>query len=284
MRMNKFKAAARKVLVSMAFLLVVTLTGVTNRAHGQAPGLLWRTNIGVRLFSVDAQTNVYANAGGTVIRLSGEGVPLQTIPACPIPGFAERDSSGNFYFTGNFDGTQDFGGITLVGGRISNLYTPPRYVPGYPSGYLAKYGSAGNLLWVVNYPYTGGPAFGGIRVTDLLLDTGGAAYVCYDDIFPARTVARFNSLGSIEWENGAYTVYRTAVRLGGLTATNFSMLLFNPGSGPFLAGGKVDKAGNYVQFDDNSLFGSHPAEGTTQNRSSMILHKPTPWASHIPRT
>jgi hypothetical protein len=76
----------------------------------QAPPLAWTTNIGARLFAVDAQTNLYANAGGMVIKLSADGQPLQTNAICPLPGLAQRDSPGNFYFTGSFDGTQDFGG------------------------------------------------------------------------------------------------------------------------------------------------------------------------------
>ncbi len=260
MRTNKPATAVRRIPISIAFWLVAALASalVTTQAHAQAPGLLWRTNIGVRLFSVDAQTNVYANAGGTVIRLSGAGVPLQTNSICPIPGFAERDSAGNFYFAGNFDGTQDFGGITLVGGRISNIFTPPRYVPGYPSGYLAKYGSAGNLLWVVNYPYTGGPGFPGIGVTDLLLDTNGVVFVAYvygiGDLvryWGDITVARFNNSGANDWiQSGGYQVNGSALRLGGLTASNFCFLPIGQGSAApdTPAGGKIDKAGTYGWF------------------------------------
>ena len=43
-----------------------------------------------------------------------------------------------------FDGTQNFGGITLVGGW-TNFHVPPRWEPGYPTCYLAKYDSNGAL-------------------------------------------------------------------------------------------------------------------------------------------
>ena len=33
----------------------------------QAPDLMWTTNVGARVFAVDNQTNVYANAGGSVM-------------------------------------------------------------------------------------------------------------------------------------------------------------------------------------------------------------------------
>src|SRR5688572_12119094 len=74
-------------------LLVVAmlLAALSTRVQAQAPGLLWSTNIGARLFAVDSQTNAYANAGGTVIVLTGNGVPLQTNSVCPRPGLALRD-------------------------------------------------------------------------------------------------------------------------------------------------------------------------------------------------
>ncbi|HEU0040145.1 MAG TPA: hypothetical protein VFR76_12820, partial [Verrucomicrobiae bacterium] len=102
---------------------------------------------------MDAQTNVYANAGGTVIRLSSAGVPFQTNTICPVAAsYAQRDLAGNFYFAGTFDGTQDFGGITLVGGWINTINcTPPCWSPGYPTCFLAKYDNAGGLLWAVSF-------------------------------------------------------------------------------------------------------------------------------------
>ena len=51
----------------------------------QPPGLLWRTNAGASLFAVDEQTNLYANAGGTVIKLNSDGVPFQTNSISPAP-------------------------------------------------------------------------------------------------------------------------------------------------------------------------------------------------------
>src|SRR5437773_8380618 len=72
--------------------LLVLLAGlVTQSVCGQSPGLAWTTNIGARLFAVDAQTNVYANVGGAVIQLTSAGVPTQTNTICPVPGIARRD-------------------------------------------------------------------------------------------------------------------------------------------------------------------------------------------------
>ena len=113
---TRCQRTSHKVSGSTAFLLLgaFSLSLMATRAQAQAPALLWTTNIGARVFAVDGQTNVYANAGGTVITLSPSGVPFQTNTICPVAAsFAERDVAGNFYFAGSFDGTQDFGGITL---------------------------------------------------------------------------------------------------------------------------------------------------------------------------
>src|SRR5947209_7793601 len=64
----------------------------------QAPDLMWTTNVGARVFAVDEQTNVYANAGGSVIKLNSSGLALQTNSFCPLPGFAQRDAAGYVYF------------------------------------------------------------------------------------------------------------------------------------------------------------------------------------------
>src|SRR2546425_326830 len=104
-------------LPAAASLLSLTVLLFAAQAQAQAPGLQWSTNIGARVFAVDGQTNVYANTNGTLIRLSGGGVPVQTNTLCSVTnGLARRDVSGNFYLAGSFDGPQDFGGITLVGG------------------------------------------------------------------------------------------------------------------------------------------------------------------------
>ena len=154
-------------------ILTWVLAGIAVSVHAQAPGLLWTTNIGARLFAVDAQTNAYANVGGTVILLNGDGVPFQTNSICPRPGLARRDADGNFYFAGvlpshigpsliylEFE-PQDFGGITL-----SNLPV-----------YVAKYSPLGTLLWATNF----GPAnsLRGITVTDLVLDVEGNILMGY---------------------------------------------------------------------------------------------------------
>ena len=126
--------------------LVLLMLGVLiQAATAQTPGVLWTTNVSARLFAVDTQTNVYANSGGTVLILNGDGQLLQSSLICPRPGLAQRDSDGNYYFTGimpnhlgfsltwlDFD-SQDFGGVTLSNHAV----------------FLAKYSAAGTLLWAV---------------------------------------------------------------------------------------------------------------------------------------
>src|ERR1700722_6397020 len=87
-------------------------------AWGQAPGLMWSTNVGATLFALDTNGNTYATTNGSVIILNSSGALIQSNSICPIPGIAQRDASGNYYFAGSFAKTQDFGGITLVGGFI----------------------------------------------------------------------------------------------------------------------------------------------------------------------
>ena len=64
-------------------LIFVALS--TQRLCAQAPGLLWTTNVGANVFAVDSQTNVYANANGTVITLNAGGQPFATNLVCPVP-------------------------------------------------------------------------------------------------------------------------------------------------------------------------------------------------------
>ena len=67
-------------------MIAACLVVLACRALGQAPGLLWSTNVGGRLFAVDAQTNAYVIAGTNVIVINRFGQALQTNSFCPRPG------------------------------------------------------------------------------------------------------------------------------------------------------------------------------------------------------
>src|SRR5438034_1108428 len=251
-----YQPTIRKVAASAVFLLVGILSMCLHatRARAQAPGLLWTTNIGARVFAVDAQTNVYANAGGTVITLSSAGQPLQTNTICPLPGVAQRDSAGNFYFAGSFDGTQDFGGITFVGGWINGInYNPPRWAPGYPTCFLAKYASNGEIQWARSF---GSQAYRN-ALSDLLVDSDNACYLS-SYIVPSGPDAwgqltRFDSAGLKLWENivGGPSSFFDAISLGALTSSNccfFSLHSTGGDEAGYATGGRIATSGDISSF------------------------------------
>ncbi len=201
--------------------LLLLLAFSPSYSRGQIPGLIWQINPRAAVFAVDAQTNVYANAGGTVLVLSSAGGLLQAIPACPLPGIARRDALGNFYFTGSFDGPQDFGGITLVGGFIDPL--SQIWIPGAPTCYLAKYSSSGTLLWAISYgqqELVNAP-------TDLVLDQDLRLYSGYIRGM-AGAVTCFSDSGLQIWDRNVFVSDGVAsyfsVKIGGLTSSNFCAL------------------------------------------------------------
>jgi hypothetical protein len=215
--------AASTVLFVLAFY-----SASSARVQGQAPGLAWRVNVGAQVFAVDAQTNVYANAGGTVITLTGAGATLSTNSICPVPGLAQRDASGNYYFAGQLDGTQDFGGITLVGGFTNS--PGHQYQRGAPTCFLAKYGPGGNLATAVSFGLQGAPQ----TVTDAVLDPAGGCCVGY--VAPVGgpgqwgfgAVSHIAPDGAYDWDwtfpNGA-----DALKLGAVTPSSCCALLGNEG-------------------------------------------------------
>src|SRR3990172_6933329 len=90
---------------NLAWPLLLGAVFLAASVRAQAPPLLCSTNLGAQVFAVDEQTNVYAQAGGAVVKLSGSGVPLQTNVLSLLPGTARRDAAGNFYYAGVYPGT-----------------------------------------------------------------------------------------------------------------------------------------------------------------------------------
>jgi hypothetical protein len=228
----------------------------TNAPGGAAPGLLWATNIGATLFAIDSQTNLYANTGGTVFTLSGNGAVLQTNTVCPLPGIARRDSAGNFYFAGAFDGTQNFGGITLVGGWTNNA---GHYSPGYPTCFLAKYSSNGTLQWVTSF----GPQAYSNTVTDVAIDPAGGFYAAYrravGGLGVGARVAHLNMSGIEDWtwaEPGTDSFPDLYVlKLGALTTSNCAVLTLRKIDAVMSRIDRTGAAGNIGQYP---LRGSDP--------------------------
>jgi hypothetical protein len=187
----------RRVLVAFGRLSLVLILSHAFRGEpvrAQAPDLLW-INYDVMdylsssgVFAVDEFTNVYANSQGNVVKINANGSTVQATAYCPLPGFAQRDSAGNFYFAGTLkclEGlqTQDFGGIVL-----SN----------YPV-FVVKYSPAGALQWATNF---GAPGWCGSFVDDFKLDGIGNAYVAYGFSLGAgryRAVAKVDPNGGLAW-------------------------------------------------------------------------------------
>jgi hypothetical protein len=235
--------------------LSVALLSLQN-VHAQVPALLWRTNVGATVFGSDAQTNVYANANGTVILLSAAGVPLQTNAICPVPSlgasFALRDSAGNFFFAGNFDGTNDFGGQTIVGGW-TNLTPSHHWEPGYPTCYLAKYAPNGALLWATRID---GQLASSNAVSDLVLNPDDSVTIGIYCGQPLAQILQFSSTGTMLWQtaNLSSGFNGGAVKLTSLRGTNGGFLLYRIGSPN--AWGYYTSSGNFAFIPSQPLVSS----------------------------
>lgn len=226
----------------------------TASSWAQAPAFQWTRNIGAAVFAVDRQTNVYATANGAVIILTAAGVPVQTNAICPLPGLAQRDAAGNYIFAGTFDGTQDFGGITLVGGWTNAPGNPPgTWIRGYPTCFLAKYTSGGGLQWVVSFGPQGNS---GTQVTDLALGDDGSAYVGVEGSYVNMNalIARYTDPGTNLWTTAVDNEFDTAVRvrLGHFTSSGGCFLLdkLESGSPDIVIGGFVTAAGAAATYPD----------------------------------
>jgi hypothetical protein len=60
----------RRISTLPLFLLIAV------QIFDHSPSLLWSTNIRATLFAMDNQTSSYANAGGSVIVINPNGVPV----------------------------------------------------------------------------------------------------------------------------------------------------------------------------------------------------------------
>lgn len=224
---------------ALACAAVGGFTLLPGPVFGQAPGLLWRTNLGATVCATDAQTNVYANSSGTVFALSGAGVPLWTNTICPgangpaypkvVVTDCKRDPSGNWYFAGSLDGANDFGGRTLVGGWTNAPAGLGRvgWSPGYPSTFAASYTSGGALLWAAG---SGNQSMSTTKQGQRVLPDGtGGCYVSYNVYNYGGYADYFNHAGALQWDTLAVSTPNlplTAMALGGPTATNCWSLIF----------------------------------------------------------
>jgi hypothetical protein len=248
------KIATARFCIGLFVILATLSAGLSARA--QAPGLIWSNNIGANLFALDSLANVYASTNGTVYKLNSAGVPIQTNTICPLPGIAQRDSSGNYYFLGSFDGTQDFGGITLVGGWTNWSFggQPPKWQPGWPSCFLAKYDSGGSLLWVDSF----GLQAARNRADDLAMNPDGSVTVAFD-ISGMETLAQFSAAGSQLWQSavaGSPAGTCVALKVSGLVGGIGTFVRYNVDNS--LSGGFYDTAGNLTWFTGGPILWRDP--------------------------
>ena len=213
----------------LMLLMLAAATGPS--AWGQAPAVLWSTNVGASVFAVDAQTNVYAFKVGSVLDINGSGVLISSNLVCPAPGVVEagRDAAGNLYFAGNFSQTQDFGGLSLTNtGANGNFF-------------LAKYTGAGSLLWVadVGSPFINPNQFGDFQtgaLGNLQVDPSGIAYIAFNTGINHghaqaennfTTVLRFDTNGvstsAATLDGGAFS-FAGASRIGAVTPTSGALI------------------------------------------------------------
>jgi len=239
-RVTRIFAAAK---FAVRILLIPAVMAASWSASGQAPALLWSTNINARLFAVDAQANSYATHNGAVVVCNAAGIPTQTNQMCPLPGIAQRDAAGNFYFFGTFDGTNDFGGgVTLVGGWTDQgppYLNPAPWTPGYPTCFLAKYDNGGNLLWATNFGSQPTINVAG----DLVVNPDSSVSVGYHDNGYAylASVQADGSDYSQSFVTGSFYLVDGTLRLSGLDdAGNGFLLYYGGGLGSF----SYDSSGN----------------------------------------
>ncbi|MDB6112391.1 MAG: type sorting protein [Pedosphaera sp.] len=244
----------------MCLLLMLLTFFVGAPAWGQAPGFLWSTNLGARVFAIDSQTNAYASLNGNVIQINAAGVPVQTNAICPRPGTAQRDAAGNFYFAGTFTGVQNFGGVSLTNN------------PGTGPAYLAKYSSAGTLLWAHGFGPSGYYLTGYLNVGNLSVDPTGVAYVIYTFAYStsgnASQVLRFDAAGGTTWES----------RVGATSQTNGYVLAYKLGGpGISISPYRFDQNGGLTPLPAWQSFENYPTRPTAAGPSVMPRARFTMW-------
>jgi hypothetical protein len=173
-----------------------------------------------RAFAVDGSGNVYTATNGAVIVLSSTGTVLSSNSICNLPAMVRRDSAGNYLCFGPFDGTNNFGGVTLVGGWIDTLEYPPRWKSGTPTCFLAKYTSTGSLLWVNGFGTQGVINY----ACDIQMNADDSIIVGYS-AYGDPTLCRYSSGGTNLWVcdvGQANQMFKTTVsfKITGLSGTN----------------------------------------------------------------
>jgi hypothetical protein len=186
----------------------------------RTPGSITRSRFdGAKLFrtqiTYDHIPNVVINSGHGANTLQGHdpAAPAWASLALPLGSTGDdevfgvaTDAAGNFYVTGYFAGTVDFGpgpGVT----KLTAL--------GKSDAFVAKYTAAGTLLWVRSF---GGPgSSNSTSGDDLKVDAAGNAYVAMDFTGPINiagttftgagtsdsVMVKVDSSGTVRWARQA---------------------------------------------------------------------------------
>lgn len=99
------------------------------------------------------------------------------------------DTNGNVYLTGDFDGTQSFGGTTLTSTSAN------------ATGYLCKMDPNGNFLWAKEFAYQTRGSNSGF-LTPVAVDTSGNAYLGWFAGPRGATLgflSKYDSSGNLLW-------------------------------------------------------------------------------------
>ncbi|MDQ3046825.1 MAG: SBBP repeat-containing protein [Bacteroidota bacterium] len=159
-------------------------------------------------------------------------------------GYAvSSDISGNAYVTGYFSGTASFSGTSITSKGGTDVF-------------IAKYNSAGTLLWVKKTGGTANDAGNAIKV-----DNSGRVFVTggfrYSSVFGATTlnaqggnsdifIARYDSNGNALW----------AKKAGGSDNDSGRGIAVDANSNTFITG----NCGQTAKFGSTTLYGSDPTE------------------------
>jgi hypothetical protein len=168
MRNTNDSAPSRQMSVFASFKPLLQIAAICGglfaaaSLRAQAPAFAWRTNVGATLLGIDAQTNIYANNGNTIITLNSQGIPQATNTFNQPNSVVQRDVAGNFYFAGVRPASVSGSGVDY--GTTNACF-------------LTKYTSGGSLVWSNGFGPAGFLKY--ITLTDLEVDTNGNAYIGY---------------------------------------------------------------------------------------------------------
>ena len=194
-----------------------------------------------------------------------------TWPSGPGAGMS-LDANGNCYVTGWFDGTNDFGGVTLTNNNVGGQYI-----------FVAKYNSTGALQWA---RLAGGNSASGDIGRGVGVDTNGNIYVTggfygpanFGSInFPASSsenffLAKYNNAGTVQWVQqgvGGQDVYGTGLAVDA-AGNSYALVFANNGDTITFGSTNVPTPNDLdANFDASTILVKYDNTGTVKWASVM---------------